>query len=1416
MEDASIIKVIPISGFIRRTIACCLLASFGLMSTLPQYALAQILPTAPGLVDLSPAFTPAIMRGISIHPDNPLQFDFIMDAGDSGLTGDALKKESERLIRYFLASVTLPEDDLWVNLSPYEKDRIVPDLLGSTEMGRDMLAQDYLLKQISASLTNPDSGLGKAFWSRIYAKVYDTYGTTDVPVDTFNKVWIMPAHSEVYTSGNNAFVVDGRLKVMLESDYKAAVATKTAEPEAGIDSTQQMTRDIIREICIPALEKEVNEGKNFAPLRQIYHALILAYWYKTNLRESILNKAYADQHKVKGIDLANKADTQMIFDRYVSSFKQGVMNMVREEADPYTREMIPRKYFSGGETLLIKPGFKKTKSMSAGLFVYRLLRNAPIVLFSVVLSMIVKPETSYAIKSNININIQIDRENLIFADKNTLNLKDLKNEEVPKEGDPPGIADGLTDFLNNLSYDGIDRLLDQDWFMEIPGAEEAIRMIYEHLLDKRYFDVILLSADKLNLYEWGKQLVAMAKKSNPEPVSLSSEDLNFFADNYLKTPTRLLTEEENNVKKLLEFSDSIKDVNKLNQVLDHMLDNLPVKIDLKDNDNPPLEDEIILKYVSLFKSRPGASAKLNTIVQRMLLHDPLLVADQINNLKEFPWFSTVLLSAAGNCNKTSLRFVLDHLEDFKALKYEGLQKIINDKINLAAIQEPLAIMQNAPALSLYYPQDAERVIAIAKAQISHIPPGTILEFNSALADYYPWTEEKALEGMKYLLEHDAKTLIEDSKALYKISPKALGETYYNLITTNPADSYLVYEYSNIIHDALMAFAGNDSEKNKIIINYETTMAYFVQHNTSTEIFLLMDDIIKGKSLADAAKDCRNDTVLYKNIKRIYENPEHAGKNAIEQWLTRYFKQTAIDPDELAGFIRPGASEGFYYGIMNGFLKLLTKENLSPEEKVKYGKLYQENFKKALSYMTFEPGVNSPEVMNFVYRAIELTATQLDEVRRVSNDITQKYNCAPQKILFYLSMPQVVAPLVNVYKTSKTDISFAFLTAASMAEGYIGYAKGLIGGKFDATASFEGYMGLCTFGTIVHQLYKKQWLPFDWHGFSRSMNGVKGRYFEKYVSHGFYENFANGYFFSSEDMLIAFVAMLKDAESGFNDVVRKSNNALNTLEQKRAYTYFIYTHGHGGKYNPNLKSLEKNSKRPMTTAKLIEIIFEKELKEITKSKSDNSSPGSNTQTENESPADNNSPVEGDQSLTQTDSAQQFILNQTHISILQYKYAGGQSDNKVNYFKARILPDIHAIFAQNSVFQDQLSMIYQALIQQADRAPYVFEQLVSSLYEAMQNKSFVVADDPNEWLSEIIQNMSMVGQESYNITKETGGIDFNAGNMNMTTKGSAAAFNLPVNIPSEKIIEAQGFVAVITGCSPVRNLKTLLNMPVSFNN
>ncbi len=336
----------------RRILTYCLIIGFLLTSFGPMpLAKAQevVLPPPGTMVRLSPAFTPPILKGIKVHPDNPFRFDFVLEEGDTSQTSPTPEvEEVTKLIKYFLASITTPEKDLWVNLSPYEKDRIVPESFGQTEMGRDLLAQDYMLKQITASLIYPEDEIGKKFWKRIYEEAARKFGSTNVPVNTFNKVWVIPEKAVVYenASAATAYVVESKLKVMLESDYLALEKSATAEKSS---QANDIGKQIVREIVIPALTTEVNEGKNFAQLRQVYHSLILAAWYKKKIKDSILIKVYADKNKVSGVNIDDPQEKQKIYERYLQAFKKGAYNYIKEETDPVTHQTIPRKYFSGGK-----------------------------------------------------------------------------------------------------------------------------------------------------------------------------------------------------------------------------------------------------------------------------------------------------------------------------------------------------------------------------------------------------------------------------------------------------------------------------------------------------------------------------------------------------------------------------------------------------------------------------------------------------------------------------------------------------------------------------------------------------------------------------------------------------------------------------------------------------------------------------------------------------------------------------------------------------------------------------------------------------------------------------------------------------------------------------------------------------------
>ncbi len=344
---------------INRIISCIIIICFTTTSIIPpsyaQSINALNLPVPGAMVLQSPAYVPVLLKGMTIHPDNPFQFDFIIDSGNSALDADEVKKETEKLVKYFLAAMTVPQDDLWVNLSPYEKDRIIPDELGKTALGRDLLAQDYILKQLTASMMYPEDELGKKFWKRVQRLAREKYGINEVPTDLFNKVWILPESASVYEYDRTVYVVNSRMKVMLEEDYLAYSEERIADSSDQNKESSNLNAKrlplhaaVIRELILPEIEREINQGKNFAPLRQIYHSLILAKWYKQNIKNSLLSKVYADQNKVDGIETGDEKITNEIYNRYMQAYEKGVFSFIKEDYDAISQTIIPRKYFSGG------------------------------------------------------------------------------------------------------------------------------------------------------------------------------------------------------------------------------------------------------------------------------------------------------------------------------------------------------------------------------------------------------------------------------------------------------------------------------------------------------------------------------------------------------------------------------------------------------------------------------------------------------------------------------------------------------------------------------------------------------------------------------------------------------------------------------------------------------------------------------------------------------------------------------------------------------------------------------------------------------------------------------------------------------------------------------------------------------------
>jgi len=343
--------------FFRQVTLVVLVTFIGLIPAQSGFAQVVMPMPLPGeMIQITERLNPALMSGLRVNLKDPFNFYFIIDKAKQPMSAEVKKEEYGKIIKFFLSALTTPNDDMWVNLSPVESNRIMPDSLAQTEMGREMLAQDYLLKQLMSSLMYPEDQVGKEFWKQVYARAYEQFGMTDIPVDTFNKVWISADKADLFQKNDTVLLFGSHLKVMLEQDFMAGEANKAqfgndtsvALPGEDAARARKITSDIVREVLVPIIEKEVNEGANFARVRQIYSAMIMATWFKNTLKQSLLGQVYADKSKVAGVEVSDPQAQEKIYEQYLETYKNGVFNYYKEEMDLGSQQVLPKKYFSGG------------------------------------------------------------------------------------------------------------------------------------------------------------------------------------------------------------------------------------------------------------------------------------------------------------------------------------------------------------------------------------------------------------------------------------------------------------------------------------------------------------------------------------------------------------------------------------------------------------------------------------------------------------------------------------------------------------------------------------------------------------------------------------------------------------------------------------------------------------------------------------------------------------------------------------------------------------------------------------------------------------------------------------------------------------------------------------------------------------
>ncbi|HBG63734.1 MAG: hypothetical protein A2Y00_09565 [Omnitrophica WOR_2 bacterium GWF2_43_52] len=330
-------------------------------------------------------------------------FNLLLDKGDlKDIKDEELQDKAKELLNYFLIGISLPNDKFWVNLRPDAESQIIDPELERTDIGKILLEADLQLKKDTANFTSPQTPEGKSYWDKLYKRAGELFGTENITIPTITRPWIVPGEviiRESEDSGSaslsaSAYVYKANLKVMLEEDYlretkdeRRGTIINYSFKDLRLKELNQYSTQLIRELILPKLTKEVNTAKRYASLRQVYFSLILSRWFKDRFGEPVNGSTsepvnpltgkpanpyskLIDSHNLTNLTSKEQWNTTTYFNEYKKSFEQGEYNL--KETVPGLYGQSVRSYMSGGTDMtgksepLIKGGFKAGSPLFKG------------------------------------------------------------------------------------------------------------------------------------------------------------------------------------------------------------------------------------------------------------------------------------------------------------------------------------------------------------------------------------------------------------------------------------------------------------------------------------------------------------------------------------------------------------------------------------------------------------------------------------------------------------------------------------------------------------------------------------------------------------------------------------------------------------------------------------------------------------------------------------------------------------------------------------------------------------------------------------------------------------------------------------------------------------------------------------------
>lgn len=291
-------------------------------------------------------FRPLHLRYLSYDTLNN-NFKLLLDKGDlKDVKAPQVAETTQKLLEYFFVGVSLPNSSFWVNLRPDSPDNIIDPCLAQTDAGKILLEADLQLKKDTAKYTSPENPKGKEYWEKLYKKAGELFGYDNITIPTLTRPWIVPDEIIVREANDNAYIYKATLKVQLEQDHlKDSAVYNFDDPR--LKELNEYSSQLIRELIIPELTKEINISKRYAPLRQVYYSLILAQWFKQKFNsKGGFYSSLIDRQNLNGITSKEDWSKTTYFREYQKSFQKGEYNIQQPIYTSFGQTI--RSYFSGG------------------------------------------------------------------------------------------------------------------------------------------------------------------------------------------------------------------------------------------------------------------------------------------------------------------------------------------------------------------------------------------------------------------------------------------------------------------------------------------------------------------------------------------------------------------------------------------------------------------------------------------------------------------------------------------------------------------------------------------------------------------------------------------------------------------------------------------------------------------------------------------------------------------------------------------------------------------------------------------------------------------------------------------------------------------------------------------------------------